>query len=157
MPSLPHAAPPSGKADIQVSALEDNHTQSLAGRWLHRSHKDTAGGPARVSVKGSSTRAKQLGNPNWCQNPQFLLGLQPGCRRASVKVVCTRTDHTGMKKGKREGSRNYVGLSVTKVAMPMPDNPKRKKLGAKKVNALGEAVRTLASELPSKRNESNGK
>lgn len=58
-----------------------------------------------------------------------------------LQLVLHRTDRHLGKDDKSDGTKNRVGLVVTRVQPPPPENPRRRKPGQPRTNALGETVR----------------
>lgn len=123
--------------ELTVDPLPEPYGIELQGTWA----RDSAGGPRRVDGRS---------NPSWCLNPQFWVTLPPGVetkRKSTLKLVLTRTDRNAGRDDKSDGTKNRVGVVVTRV-MPAPvDNPRRKRPGQPRTNAMGEVLPSKESSL----------
>ena len=88
-------------------------------------------------------------NPRWCQNPQYLIQLPREPRfRPTIKLSLTRSRTGKAKRGDDANDAGQgVGLTLTKVPRKTMDNPRRRKPGTERVNALGEKLPSLRSSL----------
>lgn len=99
-----------------------------------------------AETTGGAFRVGGRDNPQWCLNPQYWLTSPEAAElkgEVTLKVTLQRTD-----KGVRDDARpNNVGLTVTRVPPKKADNPRRRKLGQVRTNALGEPLPTKESTL----------
>ena len=142
--------------EMTVEALPELYSHTFEGAWnIDPDSAITAGGPLRSKNSRSA-------NPRWTQNPQYLVRLPMlptsnpdiGSGTVSLKIVVSRTDQTNVNKGKREGSRNYVALTVVKPNPPHTDGKKRR---AAITNFMGEPLSPSHKHKKSKEGKEDGK
>lgn len=125
------------ESELVVDAVPDPFGIELSSAWI----RESAGGPRRVDGRA---------NPSFCLNPQFWITFPPGVetkKKSTLKLVLTRTDRHAGRDDKSDGTKNRVGLTVTRVQPPPPDNPKRRRPGQVRTNALGEPLPSKESSL----------
>ena len=122
--------------DLNIDEVATPHSDRLTGAWL----RESAGGPVRIDGRA---------NPSWCLNPQYWITRAgpPSKRKVELKLVLHRTDRKVGRDDKSDGTKNKVGMVLTRVQPPPPDNPRRRKPGQARTNALGEALPSKASSL----------
>ena len=110
-----------------------------------------------MKAPGSGAKSKKMvPNPNWCENPQFVLKLPPKFTgdQVEAKIVLRRIEPDGstMKLKKASARDPTLGIVACKVdPAEDPASRRRQKKAGKRTNAMGEEMPTKESSLKNPR------
>ena len=142
--------------ELRVSAVPGTFCVTFPGSWEKTAERDVAGGPL-LKAPGSGAKSKKMvPNPNWCENPQFVLKLPPKFTgdQVEAKIVLRRIESDGSTMKPKKASTRDPTLGIVACKVDPAEDPasrRRQKKAGKHTNAMGEEMPTKESSLKNPR------